>query len=101
MFNEDSIGSMELYGHKVGSVLEDARTDEVDYLGDIYILRTDLPAGPTPRTQIHNVCRGPILRRRTTQFYGDASRSTETVKANSSDNGAVLNTETTVDTTRN
>jgi len=98
MFNEDSISSMELYGHKVGSMLEDARTDEVDYLGDVYILRTDLPTSSTSRTQIHNVCCSPILRRRTTQFHSDASRATETVKANSCDNGAMLNTETTIDT---
>jgi hypothetical protein len=82
-------------------MLEDARTDEVDYLGDIYILRTDLPAGSTSRTQIHNVCRSPIFRRRATQFHSDASRAAETVKANSGDNWAVLNTETTVDTALN
>jgi hypothetical protein len=82
-------------------MLEDARTDEVDYPGDVYILRTDLPAGSAPRAQIHNVCCSPILRRRTTQFHSDASGATETVKANSSDNGAVLNTETTIDTALN
>jgi hypothetical protein len=101
MFNNDGVSSMELLGHKVGSVLEDARTDEVDYLGDVYILWTYFPASSTSRTQIHNVCRGPILRRRTTQFHSDTSGATETVKANSSDNGAVLNTESTVDTALN
>jgi hypothetical protein len=101
MFNDNGVSSMELFGHKIRSVLEDARTDEVDYLGDVYILRTDLPAGSTSGTQIHNVCCSPILRRRTTKFHSDASGATETVKTNTSDNGAVLNTETTVDTALN
>jgi hypothetical protein len=101
MFNDDGVSSMELFGHKIGAMLEDAGTDEVDYLRDVHILRTDLPASSTSCTQIHNICSSPILRRRTTQFHSDASRATETVKANSCNNGAVLNTKTTIDTALN